>query len=252
PAGEPGHNDVSAFEELLNSAGQRPASSAPGSSGAFTVVFRGYDKAEVDDALSELRVRLRAESDRAASFEERYRRVTEAADAQTSEVLQRVEAERDSAVEAAKADSRETIERLQAELAELKSAQAEATAELESQLVAANAKAASADQKIEALTEELLGATGESANRHRFEEILRVAEEQASVLIRNATVQGDRLLEAAREEIENRRREARAEAEAIRAQAEHDAQQVRLRIDTELTAHKALLEREAAHAAEKV
>ena len=35
-------------------------------------------------------------------------------------------------------------------------------------------------------------------------------------------------------------------------QAQHDAQQVRLKIDTELTAHQARVEREAAHAAEKV
>jgi hypothetical protein len=243
PAGEPGNDDVSAFEELLSTASQRPPQTAPAApgSGAFATVFRGYDKAEVDDAISELRVRVRTESERAASFEERYRRVHEVADAQTTDLLQRVEAERDAAVEAA-----------QAELAELKAAQAESTADMEAQLVAANAKAASAEQKVEALTEELLGAGGESANRHRFEEILRVAEEQASVLIRNASVQGDRLLEAAREEIENRRKEVRAEVDSILAQAEHDAQQVRLRIDTELTAHKAQLEREAAHAAEKV
>ena len=123
---------------------------------------------------------------------------------------------------------------------------------LETELAAAQAKATDAEHRLRGLGEELADAPEGAPNRHQFEEVLRVAEDQASLLIRNATDQGDRLLEAAREEIENRRKEAQAEAEAILSQAQHDAQQVRLRIETELTAHQARIEREAAHAAEKV
>ncbi|WP_404431113.1 DivIVA domain-containing protein [Microbacterium lacus] len=132
-------------------------------------------------------------------------------------------------------------------------AQARATVErLQRDLAAAQARVVTAEGRIEALTDELVGATADSPSRPQFEEILRVAEEQASVLVRNASTQGERLLVAAREEVQNRRSQAQAEADAIRAQAEHDAAQVRLRIDTELTAHQALIERETAHATEKV
>jgi hypothetical protein len=65
-------------------------------------------------------------------------------------------------------------------------------------------------------------------------------------------VLGDRLLEAARDELAARRKVVQVEAATILQQAQHDAQQIRLRVETELTAHLAQLEREAAHAAEKV
>src|SRR5690606_31658674 len=80
----------------------------------------------------------------------------------------------------------------------------------------------------------------------------RAAEGQASVLIQNAATQAERLLDAAREEADNKRAELAADIARITAKAQHDADQVRLKIDTELTAHEARLEREAAHAAEKV
>jgi chromosome segregation ATPase len=123
---------------------------------------------------------------------------------------------------------------------------------LETELAAAQAKATDAENRLRGLGEELADAPEGAPSRHKFEEVLRVAEDQAGVLLRNATDQGDRLLTAAREEIENRRKEAQAEAEAITSRAQHDAQQVHLRIETELTAHQARIEREAAHAAEKV
>lgn len=249
------------FEELLGNAANAgsPPSSVPQQSpqpvpggGAFTTAFRGYDKTEVDEALSELRVRLRSESERVSFFEDRYRRANDAAGAKDLEAAERAADERAAAVEAAKAESRETIERLQAQVDALTAQQEASAGELEAELGAAKAKAAAAEQQVQALTEELRGAETDSADRSKFEEILRVAEEQAGVLIRNASVQGDRLLEASREEIENRRRDLQAEAAAIISQAEHEAQQIRLKIDTELTAHTAQLEREAAHGAEKV
>ncbi|GAA3906163.1 DivIVA domain-containing protein [Microbacterium invictum] len=131
-------------------------------------------------------------------------------------------------------------------------ASAKKVTDLEDQVALLTAQAATAEDRVQTLSDELLGAGGESVNRQRFEEVLHVAEEQASVLIKNASIQADRLLAAAHEEIQSRRAEAQADADAIIARAEHDAQQARLRIDTEITAHEAQLEREKTHAAEKV
>ena len=65
------------------------------------------------------------------------------------------------------------------------------------------------------------------------------------MLIQNAAVQAERLLEAAREEAATKRAELEADVARITAQAERDADQVRLRMDTEFTAHTAQIEREA-------
>lgn len=178
----------------------------------FTTAFRGYDKGEVESALSELTTKLRVQGEELAQLKARYRR----------------------AVEAAKSQGSKRVEELEAELA------------------VANAQVANAEEQVQTLTEELRNASGESTNRRQFEEVLHVAEEQASLLIKNASVQADRLLEAAHAEIQNRRSEAQVDADAIVARAEHDARQARVRIETELTAHRAQLERESAHAAEKV
>ncbi|MCM3778100.1 cell division initiation protein [Microbacterium hydrocarbonoxydans] len=184
--------------------------------GGFTASFRGYDKAEVDAALSALRNQLQ----------------------QAKADLADAEARHEDAVEALKGEERDAREALEAELA------------------AAKAQAADAEQQITTLTNELVDAPRpegvEAPSREQFEAILRVAEEQANVLIQNAAVQADRLMAAAREEVTQQRAEADADVARIIAQAQHDADQVRLKIDTEYTAHQATLEREAAHAAEKV
>ncbi len=184
--------------------------------GAFTVGFRGYDKAEVDAALSTLRNQLKQAA-------------AEVAEAQARE---------EEAVEAVREEERKAREAL------------------ESELTAANAKVSDAEQQVATLTSELVDAPqpdGEEApSRQQFEAILRVAEEQANVLIQNAAVQADRLMTSAREEVTAQRAEAEADAERITAQAQRDADQVRLKMDTEYTAHEARIEREAAHAAEKV
>lgn len=182
----------------------------------FTASFRGYDKAEVDSALSALRNQLQqAKADLAAT-----------------------EARHEDAVEALREEERIARE------------------ELEAELLAVKAKAAETEQQVATLTNELVDtprADGQEApSREQFEAILRVAEEQANVLIQNAAVQADRLMAAAREEVTTQRAEADADVARIIAQAQHDADQVRLKIDTEYTAHEATLEREAAHAAEKV
>ncbi|CAN7180773.1 cell division initiation protein [Microbacterium sp. LjRoot45] len=189
-----------------------------GGDATFTTAFRGYDKGEVESAIAELTTRLRVQGEELSQLKDRYRRAVASAKAQNQ----------------AQSQGSKRVEELEAELA------------------VATAKASNAEEQVQTLTEELLGASGESANRRQFEEVLHVAEEQASLLIKNASVQADRLLAAANEEIQNRRKEAQADADAIIARAEHDAQQARVRIDTELTAHAAQLERERAHAAEKV
>ncbi len=184
--------------------------------------------------------------------------------------VERIAADFDAKLAAAEARSQETVDKLTAEVATANARAAKADqqvqarvaaadakshadiARLEAELAAADVRAAAAEQRVQALGEELVDGTAEADSRPQFEEILRVAEDQASLIIRNASVQGDRLIEAAREEITNRRKEVQTEAESILSQAQVDAQQARLRIETEVTAHEARLEREAAHAAEKV
>ncbi|GEM_PF-318724 len=277
----PGSEDPSPFDNLIS----EPATTAFGS--GFTTTFRGYDKDEVDAAIAGLDARVRAASDEVAQLKQHQRRAG-AAVAQSRAKAERLEAELQAAAERRQAEvdaaiaerqaeidasiaAREAeIERLKAELDEVdarhqdalkqaadraaaaRAEEGDETERLKAELEVANTRLSDAEQRVQALTDELVGATTESPNRQKFEEVLRVAEDQASLLIRNASVQGDRLLEAAREEIANRRTTAVAEAEAIVSQAQHEAQQVRLKIDTELTAHEARIERETAHAAEKV
>ncbi|WP_431806637.1 DivIVA domain-containing protein [Microbacterium paraoxydans] len=202
------------FDQLIETAPRDQQS--PTSNAAFTIGFRGYDKGEVDAALASLRAQVQQLSDQLA-------------ETQTRET---------ESVEAIRAEERAAREALEAELA------------------AANAKVADAEQQVARLTSELVDAPqpdGEEApSRQQFEAILRVAEEQANVLIQNAAVQADRLMAAAREEVAAQRAEAEADADRITSQAQRDADQVRLKMETEYTAHEARIEREASHAAEKV
>ncbi|WP_224751983.1 coiled-coil domain-containing protein [Microbacterium helvum] len=274
-------DDHTPFDSLI-------AEQASTSFGAgFTTTFRGYDKEEVDAAIAGLDARVRAASDEVAQLKQHQRRAgaavaqsrakAERLEAELQAATERRQAEIDAAIAARQAEIDATIAARQDEIDRLQAAldESESRHREELQRAADRAAAASADegseavrlaaelevvttklndaeQRIQALTDELVGATTESPNRQKFEEVLRVAEDQASLLIRNASIQGDRLLEAAREENASRRAGAVAEAEGIVSQAQHEAQQVRLKIDTELTAHEARIEREAAHAAEKV
>jgi DivIVA domain-containing protein len=207
------------FDQLLTSnPGKEHAS--------FTQGFRGYDKAEVDAAIATLRDQVaRLTSDR------------QAADARHRQALEALRAEHERA------------------LADAVSGNDERLARLEDELTTARAQAEDAAAQVSTLASELSDApkdADEPQSRQQFEAVLRVAEDQASVLIHNAATQAERLLQAAREEAEAKRAELAADVARITAQAEHDADQVRLRIDTELTAHQARLQRESAHAAEKV
>ena len=199
---------------------------APREHTSFTQAFRGYDKAEVDAAVATLRDQL----------------------SRVSTDLQGVEARHRAELESLASRHRAQVEQGQSE-------NLDEIARLEDELAAARAQAEDAAAQVSTLTAELTEApTGadEPQNRAQFEAVLRVAEEQAGVLIRNAATQAERLLAAAREETDTKRAELEADISRIATQAQHDADQVRLKIDTEYTAHQARLEREGAHAAEKV
>jgi hypothetical protein len=206
-SGSPAENDF--FDKLIDESPREQP-------GGFTASFRGYDKAEVDSAVSALRNQLQ----------------------QAKADLADAEARHEDALESVRDEERTAREALEADLA------------------AAKAQAADAEDRVTTLTNELVDAPrpeGQDApSREQFEAILRVAEEQANVLIQNAAVQADRLMAAAREEVAAQRAEADADVARIISQAQHDADQVRLKIDTEYTAHQATVEREASHAAEKV
>lgn len=235
------------FDELMAA-----ASAAPGT--AFASVFRGYDKLEVDNAFRHLTGRLRTQAQQIALLDEHLDRADDT-NAERSERIERLEADLAAMQARAEEAERRAIESEERIAGAVDAATADARdqiARLEAELSAAEARLVDADNRLDALAEELASATDETPGRHRFDEVLRVAEEQASVLLRNASVQGERLLAAASDEILARRRETQADADAIVSQAQHDAQQIRLRIDTELTAHEARLEREQAHAEEKI
>lgn len=216
---------------------------------AFNVAFRGYDRDEVDSTVNALRAEVT-----------RLTEMVDAGTAHTRDELERVREEaRVSAEEAvfAATQERDSVgESVRNEMAaELQAAKDQAAA-AETARAAAEAQAAEAQEQVAALTEELAGNSAnadadDASSRQQFDAVLRVAEEQARSLIQNAAVQSERLLEAAREEVEIKRAELAVDVERITKQAQHDADQVRLKADTEYTAHEARIERESAHAAEK-
>ena len=137
--------------------------SAPAASGPFTTTFRGYDKAEVDAAIAELTAARGAHADEVAQLKDKYRRA---------------------------------VATIKNHLATIDELEAKAST-LEADIAVEQAKTSNAEEKVQTLTDELVNAADESSKgRERFEEVLRVAEEQASVIIKNASVQADRLLES--------------------------------------------------------
>lgn len=228
------------FDQLLDK-GSREQSS-------FKTALRGYEKAEVDAAITTLRSELERLTNDLDASDQRHQAALEAAN-------EKHRAELNAVIEKNRADLERMLdERTQETAQTLRDAQS-AIERLEAQVIAERARADEAASQVAALTAELVDAPpaeDEPQSRQQFEAVLRVAEEQASVLIRNAAVQAERLLEAARDDAAVTRSDAEADRARITEQAEHDANQVRLRIETEYTAHEARIEREAAHAAEKV
>ncbi|QCQ17938.1 cell division initiation protein [Microbacterium sp. RG1] len=228
----------SPFDELM-----RPS---PGDEGnTFSVGFRGYDRHEVDTAISELTNRLQRTTAELGTAEARQR-----------DTLDRLREEQQAEIERLVAETEASVNRVREE-------QREQATRLEADLQTATAQISEAEARIAALTAQLVErpdgdegadpqAPADPSTRDQFEAVLRVAEEQASLIVQNAAAQAERLLEAAREEVATQRAQAQADISRIQAQAQHDADQVRLRIDTEYTAHEATIQREAAHAAEKL
>lgn len=212
---------ASPLDELLGAADDGDALPA------FPVGFRGYERDAVDDAVRRLTQRVRKLADDA----HRDKLHAESLFAQQR-------AEHDTELEAAARRHAEDAGRLQEEVR------------------AASARAAEAEAQVHALSSGLVADFGDETDpaqsRQQFEAILRVAEEQAAVLVQNAVSQAERLLAGARDEAAALRDDAVAERERLLAEAQHDTDQVRLRIETEATAHGARVERERAHAAERV
>jgi len=225
---------ASPFDQLM----QSPNSDE---NAAFSTAFRGYDRHEVDNAIGELSARLQRAANDIAATDERHRRALDELHAQQSDTVDALRAEHDAALTQVQESHRETTDKLQADL------------------TAATARLTEAEQRITALSSEMVDAPDsepaagdDPSTRQQFEAVLRVAEEQASALIQNAVAQSERLLDSAREEVATQRADLQADIARITAEAQHDADQVRLKIDTEYTAHEARIQREAAHAAEKV
>jgi DivIVA domain-containing protein len=160
------HDDAltSPFDELMagaSASGEGPSAASAASTtsgGEFTTTFRGYDKAEVDAAIAALTAQRGAHSEQLARAKDDARRAEATIDEHAA-----------------------TIRDLERRLSGL-----------EADLAVEQARAANAEDKVQTLTDELVNAEGESSKgRERFEEVLRVAEEQASVIIKNASVQAE-------------------------------------------------------------
>lgn len=252
-------------DSIESSAGQgsdffdQLAQGQPRDQDTFTIGFRGYDRGEVDAAIAGLRMQVQradAEVEQARSGVNRDVEAVRAEVAAAQAETEAVRAEAEERLAEGEARIAAALQEQEERLAEARAADQERIATLEAELAAARAQASEAEQQVSALTNELVDAPRDEedaeGSRLQFEAVLRVAEEQASVLIQNAAVQAERLLAAAKEEIDGRRAELAAEVDRVMTQAQHDADQVHLRIETEYTAHEANIQREAAHAAEKV
>ncbi len=127
---------------------------------------------------------------------------------------------------------------------------------LQGEVMAANARADDAEGRLERLAAEVhtleQGQQEDAAPRVEFEQILRVAEDQANEMIANAVKQGEKFTQEARAEAEKIIQDAQDEAGQIRQQAQHELEQARIRIETEQTAARAQIEQDAAVAAQEV
>lgn len=192
---------------------------------SFNTAMRGYNKAEVDGVLAEMRRLVDSNRNTANDL---------------SKQLAAAEARADDA-EAKVADQQVALKK-----------HTKNAGDHDAQLKVLQAELATAHDKIETLSNELMDSESSSEGKKRFDEVLRIAEEQAGIIIKNAAAQGDRLIAAAREEIDARRADSLAEAQTTREQAEQDAAAIRLKMETEQTAHQTQLDRERTHSTEMV
>lgn len=182
---------------------------------AFDQAFRGYDRIQVDEALGAMRQEL-AE----------LRSASEQATLATEARVQHLTEDLDAAI--SRAD--------QAEARMLRLAQQVQTLDDESE-----------DDDTESGDAEEGRQT-----RVRFAEILRVAEDQASTLVHNASTASERILDEANAERDRIRKDAQEEAARVLQEAQHEAELARRRSETEQTAHRARIETELGSLGEKV
>ncbi|SFS02604.1 DivIVA domain-containing protein [Agrococcus baldri] len=182
---------------------------------AFDQVFRGYDREQVDAAMASLRGEL-----------DELRGQGETAALATEARVQHLSEDLDAAI--ARAD--------QAEARMLRLAQQVQTLD---------------EEGADDTTPEGDGEEGRQT-RVRFAEILRVAEDQASTLVTNASTSAERILDDANAERDRIRKEAQEEAARVLQEAQHEAELARRRSETEQTAHRARIETELGSLGEKV
>jgi cell division septum initiation protein DivIVA len=119
----------------------------------------------------------------------------------------------------------------------------------------AQAEVAECKQRIERLVEEVQGLSdGVDATQDfsAFQEIIRVAEEQATQLSANAVKQADRLLEEVKVKIHKDLQEAENEAHRVIENAQYRAEQIVLRVDTEVEAQQLAADERLRQADEQV
>src|SRR5690606_32194414 len=121
---------------------------------------------EVDAAVAGLNARVRAATEQVTLLKQNQRRAS-AAVSQSREKADRLESE----LAAATAQRQEALERLETEVAAAAARDRDAVARLEAELAAVQAKLSNTEHRVQALTEELVSATEESAspNRPQFE-----------------------------------------------------------------------------------
>ncbi len=126
------------------------------------------------------------------------------------------------------------------------------TSALAEQLAETQARLETVERQRQALSGELKGASVDGEGNPKYQEILRIAEEEAHTIISNASTHGKRILEGAHEDAQKRIQDAQTEADLLLQQARQDSEQTRLHISGDLEAHAERMAREEAIAAEKI
>ncbi|MGV1034331.1 MAG: cell division initiation protein [Microbacteriaceae bacterium] len=122
--------------------------------------------------------------------------------------------------------------------------------ELQSERVRAD----EAEARLESLSDEMreLAESSGSKDISHFEEILRVAEQQADQLSASAVKQAERLIAEVKEANAREVQEARSEAQRIINEANYQAEQIRFQIESEATAKQQANEERLRQAEEKI
>ncbi|MDN6429049.1 MAG: hypothetical protein L0J79_04370, partial [Propionibacterium sp.] len=209
----------------------------------FEVSFRGYDKESVDRYISEL-IALNEQnthelSQQLTDISEQATRSQQGAQAAQHQAQMLREQADEAQARAEQSEAR--VKRLAKEV-ELLDSQIRRVGQLPS----GDEGAEGGEGGDESLPESV------ASTHSQFEEILRVAEEQANTVVANAAKQSQRLIEETQEQIRRQRADAQEDVNQILANARSDAEQARLTIETEQTAHRAKVEQQLGEISEKV